>query len=195
MQKMIFEDSSGNIVYWKSEIFDLCRDTLVFLHGLTADHTMFRQQFSAFGTDYNIIAWDAPAHGESRPYHNFTYENASIALKKILDECKVSRVVLIGQSMGGFIAQSLMFRYPETAKAFVAIDSAPYGNYYSKSDMWWLRQVEWMAKLFPGKTLVDSMAKVNALTKEGQDNMRSMVSVYEKNELCRLMQIGYAGFL
>ena len=195
MLKKIIDDSSGNIVYWKSEIFELSRDTLFFLHGLTADHTMFEQQFPFFEDTYNIIAWDAPAHGESRPYLKFTYENASNGLKKILDECGVSNVVLIGQSMGGFIAQAFICRYPEMAKAFVSIDSTPYGDYYSKSDKWWLRQIEWMSKLFPEKLLKSSMAKQNALTEIGRSNMASMIGGYRKVELCQLMGIGYAGFL
>lgn len=195
MQKKIIDDSIGNIVYWKSDIFELSRDTLFFLHGLTADHTMFEQQFPFFEDAYNIIAWDAPAHGESRPYLRFTYENASNGLKKILDECGVSNAVLIGQSMGGYIAQSFICRYPEMAKAFVSIDSTPYGEYYSKSDKWWLRQIEWMTKLFPEKLLKSSMAKQNALTEIGRSNMASMIEGYKKAELCQLMGIGYAGFL
>ena len=195
MQKGTIDDSIGNIVYWKSDTFDISRDTLFFLHGLTANHTMFEQQFSAFEDTCNIIAWDAPAHGESRPYLDFTYENASNGIKKILDECRISNVVLIGQSMGGFIAQAFICRYPETAKAFVSIDSTPYGDYYSKSDIWWLRQVEWMSKLFPEKLLKSSMTKQNALTEIGRSNMAAMIEGYKKAELCHLMGIGYAGFL
>ena len=166
MQKAKIYDSIGNIAYWRSDVLDLSRDTLFFLHGLTGDHTMFEQQFSTFEEHYNIIAWDAPAHGESRPYSDFTYENAANGLKKILDECGIHMVVLIGQSMGGFIAQAFICRYPEMVKGFVAIDSTPYGDYYSKSDIWWLRQIEWMSKLFPTKLLKSSMAKQNALTDE-----------------------------
>ena len=165
------------------------------MHGMTADHTMFEQQFYFFEDAYNIIAWDAPAHGESRPYSMFTYENAANGLKKILDECGVSNVVLIGQSMGGYITQSFICRYPEMAKAFVSIDSTPYGDYYSKSDKWWLRQIEWMSKLFPTKLLKSSMAKQNAVTEAGQSNMATMIKGYDKAELCHLMGIGYAGFL
>ena len=195
MQKRILDDSIGNIVYWKSDVFDLSRDTLFFLHGLTGDHTMFKQQFPVFEETYNIITWDAPAHGESRPYLGFTYENAANGLKKILDECRVSNVVLIGQSMGGFIAQAFICRYPEMVQAFVAIDSTPYGDYYSKTDMWWLRQIEWMSKLFPEKLLKSAMIKQNALTEIGRSNMRAMIEGYSKEELCHLMEIGYAGFL
>lgn len=195
MQKKIIEDSTGSIVYWKSNVFDLSKGTLFFLHGLTADHTMFEQQFSAFADNFNIIAWDAPAHGESRPYSEFTYENAANGLKKILDECGVYSVILIGQSMGGYISQAFICRYPEMVKGFVAIDSTPYGNYYSKSDMWWLKQIEWMSKLFSEKLLKSAMAKQNAITEIGRANMAAMLGGYSKTELCHLMGIGFAGFL
>ena len=92
MQKKSIKDSVGRIVYWQSDNFDLSRDTLFFLHGLTADHTMFEQQFPAFKENYNIIVWDAPAHGESRPYpefpnaaHNSNVDNPQMVNEKITD--------------------------------------------------------------------------------------------------------------
>ena len=195
MKRKKIENPIGDIVYWKSDVFDLSRDTLFFLHGLTGDHTMFEQQFSVFATDHNIIAWDAPAHGESRPYPDFTYENAANGMKNILDECGVTAVILIGQSMGGFISQAFICRYPEMVKGFVAIDSTSYGDYYSKFDIWCLRQIEWMSKLFSEKMLKSAMAKQNAITEIGRANMASMIDRYDKTELCHLMGIGYAGFL
>lgn len=193
MEKRFVEDENGRVWYWITD--NAKDDTIFFMHGLTANHTMFEKQIEYFKDKYNVIAWDAPLHGESRLYAHFSFENASKAIKQILDDNGITKAIFAGQSLGGYFTQSFYIRYPEMVKAFISIDSTPYGDYYSKSDIFWIKQVEWMAKLFPGKTLIDSMAKVNALTKEGQDNMRSMVSVYEKNELCRLMQIGYAGFL
>ncbi|MGX8688260.1 MAG: alpha/beta fold hydrolase, partial [bacterium] len=86
-------------------------------------------------------------------------------------------------------------RYPQRVRAFISIDSTPYGDYYSASDKWWLRQVEWMAGLFPEKLLRSAMAAQTAMTREGRENMRQMISVYSKKELCHLMGIGFAGFL
>lgn len=195
MRRREAADAAGHIVYWTSDVFDLSRDTLFFLHGLTGDHTMFAPQFPAFAADCNIIAWDAPAHGQSRPYPAFAYENAANGMKTILDACGVTSVILIGQSMGGFLSQAFLCRYPERVKGFVAIDSTPYGDYYSKSDLWWLRQIEWMAKLFPDKILRSAMTKQNAATEAGRANMAAMIGGYGKAELCHLMGIGYAGFL
>ncbi|MCM1057744.1 MAG: hypothetical protein NC517_09070 [Firmicutes bacterium] len=80
--------------------------------------------------------------------------------------------------------------------AFVAIDTTPYGDmYYSKSDKWWLRQIEWMSYLYPFNAMKKALAKQVSVSKKGYENMLSMLSPYTKKELCHLMGIGYAGFL
>ncbi len=187
---------SGNIHYWVSEHADADKMTIFFLHGLTADHNLFIKQIDYFKQQYNIIAWDAPAHGKSRPYNGFTFEKAAFAVKEILKENKIEKAIFVGQSLGGYIAQSVIKRFPEIVQGFISIDSTPFGKrYYSKSDIWWLRQIEWMSKIFPEKSLKKAIAKQNSLTENAYQNMLEMLRGYEKNELCHLMSIGYAGFL
>lgn len=196
MTRKNISTASGNVVYFVSDEWVGGRDTLVFLHGLTGDHTMFEQQFEYFCGKYNIIAWNAPAHGESRPFADFTYQKAAEALKQILDETGVPSAVLAGQSMGGFIAQSFIKRYPDRVRAFIGIDTTPFGEgYYSKSDIFWLKRIEPLAKLYPLGAMKKAMAKQNTVTKKGYQNMLSMLEPYGKEELCRLMGIGYAAFL
>lgn len=186
----------GTVHYWRSDAFLSDRATLVFLHGLTADHTLFDKQVEYFSPDYNILVWDAPAHGKSRPYRDFTYPNAAENLKKIFEENNIETPIMIGQSMGGFITQSFLIRYPHMVKAFVGIDTCPYGEkYYSRSDRWWLRQVEWMARMYPLKSLKKAVAKNCTLSEYGRNNMVEALAPYGKGELCHLMGIGLAGFL
>lgn len=194
MQQAILECKKGSVYYWYTNI-DFTKRTVFLLHGLTANHAMFDKQIEFLSGKYNVIVWDAPAHGKSRPYSNFSYEDAAVVMLQILNRLQIKQVVLIGQSMRGFIAQSFISRYPEMVIGFVSIDSTPFGNYYSKSDIWWLKQIEWMCKPFSEKILKVSMAKQNAVTKAGRDNMLEMVSYYKKAELCHLMGIGYTGFL
>ncbi len=98
--------------------------------------------------------------------------------------------------MGGFITQSVIKRFPEIVKAFVSIDSTPYGNkYYAPSDTWWLRQIEWMSNLYPDKSLRKAIAKQCTTNERSYGNMLGMLSIYGKKELCHLMAIGFAGFL
>lgn len=183
----------GMVYYQISDNWDTNGKTIFFLHGLTGNHTMFEKQVSYFEKNFNIIVWDAPAHGKSRPYAEFSYQNAVEDMKQILDDNGIEKVIMIGQSLGGYFIQSFLLRYPEMVQAFVGIDTTPYGiDYYSKSDMWWLRQVEWMAKLFPHKMLVKAIAKQVSVTEYTYNNMLEMLKPYEKNELCHLMGIGYA---
>lgn len=195
MKEKILKTQNGTIHYWISEDWHGKRETLIFLHGLTADHTMFESQVTYFDKNYNVLVWDAPAHGISRPYLDFTYAHAVECLKTILITNQVEKSVLIGQSFGGFIAQAFLARYPAMVKALIGIDTTPYGEiYYTKSDKWWLKQIEWMSNLFPGQFLKKSIAKQNTATREGYENMLSMLEIYQKKELCHLMGITYAGF-
>ena len=196
MEKQILQTDKGNVVYWQSNIWDTKKETIFFLHGLTADHSMFDDQTAAFGEEYNLLTWDTPAHGASRPFETFDFGDTSNYIKQILDEHSVARAVLVGQSLGGFLAQSFIKRYPDRVKSLVSIDSTPYGfDYYSKFDVWILKQVEWMAHLYPLQWMKRAMARQVSATQKSYDNMMQMLSPYDKNELCHLMGLGYAGFL
>ncbi len=186
----------GEVYYWISKNTEPGARCLVFLHGLSADHTLFEKQIEYFAPKHTVITWDAPAHGKSRPYRDFSYANAAADLCAILDAEGINRAVMIGQSMGGYVIQSFLQKYPERAEAFVAIDSCPFGTgYYSKSDMRWLRQIEWMSMCYPHKLLVKSLAKQCTATERGYENMLAALAPYGKRELCALMGLGYAGFL
>ena len=186
----------GDVHYWISEDWSADRITLFFLHGLTASHDLFKGQIECFSSRYNILTWDAPAHGMSRPYVAFTYAKAALAAKQTLAENGISEAVFIGQSMGGFITQSVIKRFPDVVKGFVSIDSTPFGEkYYSRSDRWWLRQIEWMSELYPDKTIRKAIAKQCTTTAHAYENMMGMLGIYGKKELCHLMGIGFAGFL
>ncbi len=196
MEKRTLTTEKGIVSYRLTDRWDPRADTLFFLHGLTADHSMFDGQVAFFEKEYNVLTWDAPGHGESRPFEAFGFHDAAGYMKAILDECGATSVVLVGQSLGGYFAQSFIKRYPDRVKGFVSIDSTPYGSgYYSKADVWILKQVEWMAHLYPLRWMKKAMARQVSTTQQARDNMTQMLAPYGKSELCRLMGLGYAGFL
>lgn len=186
----------GGVSYWISRNENADAPCIFFLHGLSADHTMFDQQVPFFSKSYSVIVWDAPAHGLSRPYNDFSYGNCAEDLRSILDTEGFATAILIGQSMGGYIIQAFLLKYPERASAFVGIDTCPFGeSYYSKSDLFWLKQVEWMCSCFPHTTLVKSVASSVGTTAYTKKNMEEALSVYSHRELCHLMGMGYRAFL
>ena len=186
----------GNVYYWISDNYNKNKETIFFLPGLTADHTMFDDQMEFFEERYNIIVWDAPCHGKSRPYQGISYKDTSEVILKILHTHEIENIIAVGQSLGGYHAQAFVLRYPEKVKAFIGIGTTPYGeSYYSKSDKFWLRQMEWMSKCYPFSSLRKAMAKAASYSVAGYQNMMSMISPYGKNEFCHLMQMGYDAFL
>ncbi|MBO4360011.1 MAG: alpha/beta hydrolase [Eubacteriaceae bacterium] len=194
MQQKHIESQRGRTFYWTVD--NGSPITLVFLPGLSADHDLFRNQTEEFCREYSLIVWDAPAHGLSRPYDGFTYPNAAEELRSILDAENISRCVLVGQSGGGFVAQSFYRQYPEAVAGIFAIGTCPYDpSYYSKSDLFWLRQTKWMFGMYPDRALRKAMAKVCADTGPARENMLGMLSVYPKKELCSLLYSGLAGFI
>lgn len=186
----------GNTYYWISRHSEKNTKAIFFLPGLTANHHLFDFQIDYFSTQYTVLVWDAPAHGKSRPYSEFSYSHLAEELKAILDAEKIEQIILIGQSAGGFVAQSFVSKHPTLVKGMLMIGTCPYGtNYYSKSDLFWLKQTKWIMRLFPDKILRYCIAKMCGSTNTAKENMHYMLNDYEKKELCHLMYLGFAGFI
>jgi Predicted hydrolases or acyltransferases (alpha/beta hydrolase superfamily) len=186
----------GTVHYWIARHRDPQAICLVFTHGLTANHLMFEHQVAYFKKHYPVIPGDLPLHGASRPYMDFSFHHTATDLDAILAQENISASVLIGQSLGGYASQQYALDFPEKVLAFIGVDTSPFGlTYYSQSDRFWLRQVEWMSRCYPYDQLLSAIAKGATHTKRGYDNMIAMLKPYSKTELCRIMGIAYASFL
>ena len=100
--------------------------TLVFLHGVGGGHAAWDDQlpyFAALG--YRAVAWDQPGYGDSRLVEPYDLAQVSGALLRLLDHLGDAQVVLVGHSMGGFIAQDAYARYPARIKALVLSFTSP----------------------------------------------------------------------
>ncbi len=193
MQEHIYHTSSGDIHYWVSKHVVATAPALVFLPGLTADHRLFDKQVEHFAAHYSVLVWDAPGHGASRPFMlNFSLMQKASWLHAILRHEGITRPILIGQSMGGYVAQAFMEQFPQEAASFIAIDSAPLQRkYVTAAEIWMLRHVEGIYRLYPWNALVRDGANGCAETTYGKQLMREMMVQYSKNEYCTLAGHGY----
>lgn len=195
MKDKVLETSNGSVYYWIDRHKDPNAKCIVFTHGLTADHSMFERQTEYFKRQYTVLTWDVPLHGLSRPYANFTYKNCADDLLKILKREEIFKVILVGMSMGGYPSQEFAFRNPEMVEGFVALDTTPFGTcYYSHSDIWWLRHVAPLAKLFSENALRKSMAKSVSKTKYSYAKMLEMLRPFTKAQIIEQMDIVYGAF-
>lgn len=194
MLRRTYLSTRGAVRYWISGE-DARGIPLVFLHGLTVDHTLFDRQVPFFERTHPVIVWDAPGHGASRPYTDFSYANLAEDLHGILAQEGHPRAVLIGQSMGGFAAQAFCRRYPEQAAGLITIGTCPFGDLYTtRLDRWLLRQTGWMSRLYPYRVLVKLMARQCGCTQDAFDNAYKAMSSLNKREICRLMGVGFSAF-
>lgn len=182
--------------YWISHNSDKLEKTIVFTHGVTADHSMFEKQIDFFHKKYTIIVWDVPLHGLSRPYSQFTYTNTANELNSILETENINKVILVGASMGGYPSQEFARLYPEKVEGFIALDTTPFGiKYYSKTDLWCIKYVTPMARCFTDNMLRKSMAKSVSKTQYSYNLMLQMLKPLTKTQIIEQMDIAYNVFI
>jgi pimeloyl-ACP methyl ester carboxylesterase len=192
MTEKTFRTEKGMIHYWTSDVSE-GRKWLVFLPGLTADHRLFEKQTEEFKTDYNIFVWDAPGHNSSRPFElSFSLADMAEWLHSILIKEGIYKPVLIGQSMGGYIAQALMERYPDHPAGFISIDSAPLKKKYMKKwEISILKHTKIIYGPYPWGLLKKYGAAGCAETEYGYRLMYAMMEAYTKKEYCELVSHGF----
>ena len=176
----IHSTENGEIHFWLSENIIRDRFTLVFLPGLTADHRLFERQIGYFQSRYNVLVWDAPGHAASWPFElSFSLMDEARWLEEILRAQGVEHPVLIGQSMGGYVAQAYCELYSDRIKGFVAIDSAPLQRSYTTGlEIWLLKRMEPLYRLIPWKYLLRWGTAGVAVSEYGRKQMRDMMQVY-----------------
>ena len=114
--------SGSTLHYWLSGPEG--RPLVALTHGATMDHRMFEAQVAALAGEYRVLTWDVRGHGRSQPIGaDFSMGACADDLLALIQAAGYAQAALVGQSMGGYIAQELMFRRPECALVFVSIGS------------------------------------------------------------------------
>lgn len=184
----------GTIHYW---IHMIAADsaTLVFLPGLTADHRLFEKQVEYFKNQYNVLVWDAPAHGASWPFQfDFDLMDKAKWLNGIFEQENITKPVIVGQSMGGYVGQAYAELYPEKLKGFISIDSAPLQRkYVTGIEIWLLKRMEPVYRYYPWKSLLKSGTRGVAVSEYGRKLMHEIMMTYD-GEKKRYAQIAGHGF-
>lgn len=97
---------------------------VVFIHGFPFSHQMWRPQFEALPSGIRAIGYDLLGMGASDPGDGqFTIEGHVDDLIALLDRLSLEKAVLVGLSMGGYIALRAMERHPERVLAAVLSDT------------------------------------------------------------------------
>ncbi|GIN64356.1 hydrolase [Robertmurraya siralis] len=185
MRERRIQSSRGVVYYWKNEMVASNKFAIVFCHGLTADHTLFDKQVDHLKPEYPLITWDYPLHGKSRPYANFSFKNVNEELLAILEQERIEKIVLVGQSAGGYIAQSFIQEHGERVIGFLGIGTTPFGkHYYKSSELFFLKHYSTIARLYPYRYYCKAVAKSITVSDEARESMyRSLVKLGKEGML------------
>jgi pimeloyl-ACP methyl ester carboxylesterase len=130
---------------------------LVFLHGVGGSHAVWDRQLPYFASlGYDVRAWDQPGYGGTPAVEPYDLEHVAAALERQLPG---EPAVLIGHSMGGFVAQEAYARRPGRIRALaLCFTSAAFGG--TGSDFARQFIAARIGPLDQGKTMAEIAARV-----------------------------------
>ena len=103
-------------------------DAVLLTHGYSATSRMWRGQVASWSGQYQVITWDMRGHGESDSPDSlelYSEQHTVEDMAAILDECGVTRAVIGGLSLGGYMSLAFNLHHPERVRALMLFDTGP----------------------------------------------------------------------
>jgi pimeloyl-ACP methyl ester carboxylesterase len=102
--------------------------TIVFLHGLGVSSWMWVEQMQALQTIYHCLTIDLPGNGKSK---QVKWESLADSARQVADLIRAhatdGKAHLVGLSLGGYVAVTLLEQYPDVVKSVLVtgINTSP----------------------------------------------------------------------
>lgn len=121
-----------HILYKDTQCFYKTRGSgpaMLLIHGLCEDGDMWDDFAEPFTHEFTIITPDLPGFYRSElPKEELSVELMAEAIKAMLDAEGITRAIVIGHSMGGYVALALAERYPDLVTKLVLFHSHPFAD-------------------------------------------------------------------
>jgi pimeloyl-ACP methyl ester carboxylesterase len=99
--------------------------TVLLLHGLGGNWTVWLENLPALAARHRVIAIDLPGFGHSPPASDgISIPGYARTVERFCQELGLEAVVLVGSSLGGWVAAELTLRIPALVQALVLVDAA-----------------------------------------------------------------------
>ena len=106
---------------------------LILIHGGALDKRMWDDQFDEFAKHFRVIRYDARRHGSttSEPDTFSHHED----LNRLMDKLNIPKAVILGLSMGGYIAIDFAIAHPEKVIALMPVSSGLTGYEFKDKEI------------------------------------------------------------
>jgi pimeloyl-ACP methyl ester carboxylesterase len=102
---------------------------VVLLHGYLGSHEIWKWTTENLSKSYRVIAIDLPGHGQTS---NFGYAHSmdlmAKCVKAVMDHLRLKKYVIIGHSMGGYVALAFADLFPDSLRGFCLYHSTAYAD-------------------------------------------------------------------
>ena len=171
MEHLTFNNLDCEVHYWYRK--GSGNKWVLFFHGAGMDHAMFEPQFDLFDSTYHLIAWDARGHGLSKlnSGKKFRFNDMISDCKALYQKYSISQAILIGQSMGGNLAQEIAYQSPELVEKMVLIDCTRNTGKLTTIEKTSLKSAKFIFACYLWKTLIRQSAEASA----NNDSVRSYI--------------------
>jgi pimeloyl-ACP methyl ester carboxylesterase len=104
------------ITYKKKKVFYRIRgkgETIVLLHGFLENMGMWDYFAKKLAEDYQVLTIDLPGFGKSECFAQVhLMEQMAVAVNKVLNALDISKSLMVGHSMGGYVGLAYAKKYP-----------------------------------------------------------------------------------
>jgi len=99
-------------------------EPIIFIGGFSVDHTAWLDVIERFKDSYQVVLFDNRGAGQtSAPKNAYTIEQMAEDVVSLCKKLNIKQSHFIGNSMGGFILQTLAYKHPNLVKTAIISNS------------------------------------------------------------------------
>ena len=118
-------NGAQSYVYTAGKALDAAQPTVVFIHGVLNDHSVWILQSRYLANHgWNVLAVDLPGHCRSAGEAPASVEAAATFIEALLDALAVQRAALVGHSWGSLIALEVAAKLGQRVSHLVMVGTA-----------------------------------------------------------------------
>ncbi len=120
---------AGNINMHALKCGNAGKNIIIFIHGYMASSWWWRGVMESLENDFTSYALDMRGCGESDKVHDgYSPDQMAADVAAFMEARNLGPAVIVGHSMGGYIAQALALNHPEKVKKLALVCTSPTGE-------------------------------------------------------------------